>query len=274
MSLSVRLAGDLPALQKSFFRNFVAMMAALFVLIRNHDSFRPTRGCLPGLLARSTFGTLGLLANFYAVDRLVLADASILNKMSPFAAALFSVIILKERLSLKQFATILTAFIGALFVIRPTFGSMVSLPAFVGFAGGVCAGIAYTFVRYLTKKGENKPFIIFFFSTFSTLVIIPFMLMDLKPMTLRQLLILLLAGLFATGGQFSITAAYANAPAREISLFDYTQIIFSTSLGFIFLGQVPDVLSFVGYLIIIGAAIWSWFINNHSEPQGSSHTAR
>ena len=100
------------------------------------------------------------------------------------------------------------------------------------------------------------------------------MLMDLKPMTLRQLLILLLAGLFATGGQFSITAAYANAPAREISLFDYTQIIFSTSLGFIFLGQVPDVLSFVGYLIIIGAAIWSWFINNHSEPQGSSHTAR
>ena len=53
-----------------------------------------------------------------------------------------------------------------------------------------------------------------------------------------------------------------------------TQIIFSTSLGFIFLGQVPDVLSFVGYLIIIGAAIWSWFINNHSEPQGSSHTAR
>ena len=74
-------------------------------------------------------------------------------------------------------------------------------------------------------------------------------------MTGTQILYLLLAGLGAAGGQFTITAAYCYAPAREISVYDYFQIPFSALLGFLIFGQIPDWLSWVGYIIICGTAV-------------------
>ena len=74
-------------------------------------------------------------------------------------------------------------------------------------------------------------------------------------MTVAQLVVLLLAGLAAAGGQFTITAAYSYAPAREISVYDYSQIIFAAVLGFFVFGQVPDLLSWIGYAVIISMAV-------------------
>ena len=84
-------------------------------------------------------------------------------------------------------------------------------------------------------------------------------------MTLQQLILLLLAGASAAGGQFSITAAYAHAPAREISVYDYSQIIFSAILGFLIFGQVPDIYSWIGYVIIIFMAILMYLYNNRRQ---------
>lgn len=98
--------------------------------------------------------------------------------------------------------------------------------------------------------------IVFFFSTFSTLFVLPFVIADFKPMTGTQFLILLAAGASAAGGQLSVTAAYSRAPAKEISVFDYSQILFAALLGFLFLGELPDVYSVIGYVVIIGAAVW------------------
>ena len=81
-------------------------------------------------------------------------------------------------------------------------------------------------------------------------------------MTAAQLGSLLLAGLMAAFGQFSVTAAYFHAPAKEISVYDYSQIIFSAILGFLVFGQVPDVLSWIGYLIICMMAVLMFFYNN------------
>ena len=96
-------------------------------------------------------------------------------------------------------------------------------------------------------------------------MIIPYLIFDFHPMTLAQLGCLLLAGLFASGGQFTITAAYTCAPAGEISIYDYSQIIFSTVLGFLFLRQIPDMWSFVGYGIIIAASVAMFLFNNRKR---------
>ena len=74
---------------------------------------------------------------------------------------------------------------------------------------------------------------------------------------------LLGAGLGATGGQFGITAAYCLAPGREISVYDYSQIIFVTLLGFLFLGEVPDIYSFIGYALICSMAVLMFLYNNN-----------
>ena len=74
-----------------------------------------------------------------------------------------------------------------------------------------------------------------------------------------------MAGLMAAGGQFAITSAYSYAPGKEISIFDYSQIIFSAVLGFFIFTQVPDTLSFVGYIIIFLVAIMNYRYNLNKE---------
>ena len=255
MNMFVRMAGDLPSVQKSFFRNLIAFFFAFMIMRKNKIPFTCKKENRLSLFLRATFGTLGVLCNFYAVDHLVLADASVLNKMSPFFAILFSYIILKEKITIRQGAVVVVAFLGSLLVIKPTFANMDLIPSVIGLCGGLFAGAAYTYVRKLTTHGEKGPMIVAFFSGFSCLVLLPFLIFDYHPMTPTQLVILLLAGLAAAGGQFTITAAYSYAPAREISVYDYSQIIFAAVLGFFVFGQVPDVLSWIGYAIIIGMAV-------------------
>ncbi len=262
MNLFVRLSGDIPSVQKSFFRNFVAVFFALGVMLKNKNSFKWKKGNFKYLLLRSATGTLGILCNFYAIDHIPLADASILNKMSPFFVIIFSFFLLKEKLTFLQGSAVFLAFVGTMFIIKPSFQNVELIPSAIGLCGGLCAGFAYSMVRVLGTKKENGSLIVLFFSVFSCVVTLPYMLFDFHPMEWWQILMLIGAGLSASGGQFGITAAYCNAPAREISVYDYSQIIFATLLGFAFLGEIPDIYSFIGYIIIISMALLMFLYNN------------
>ncbi|MCB6993963.1 DMT family transporter [bacterium 210820-DFI.6.37] len=262
MNMFVKMSGDLPSIQKSFFRNFVAFFFALFVLLRSKEGFSFQKKNLPVFFGRAIFGTLGILCNFYAVDHLLLSDASILNKLSPFFAIVCSFFILKEKISPIQATAVAVAFCGALLVVKPGFAVAEALiPSLIGVAGGFCAGAAYTLVRVLGQRGERGPFIVLFFSAFSCVVTLPFLIFDFHHMSAAQTVTLLLAGLSAAGGQFTITAAYTHAPAREVSVFDYTQIVFAAGLGFLFFSQIPDLFSVIGYCMISGVAVWMFLYN-------------
>lgn len=263
MNTFVRLSGDIPSVQKSFFRNLVAFFFAVILLIRAREPVRVQRRNLPFFFIRAFMGTVGILCNFYAVDHLLLSDVSMLNKLSPFFAIIFSFLCLKERIKPFQLFGILAAFCGALLIVKPGF-SISAFPAFIGMFGGLAAGAAYTAVRYLGQHGERGPVIVLVFSGFSCLVVLPVILLDYTPMSGYQLAMLLLAGLAAAGGQFSITAAYSNAPAREISVYDYTQVIFAALLGFIFFSQIPDVWSVIGYVIICGVSVIMYRYNQRA----------
>ena len=261
MSLFVKLAGDLPAMQKAFFRNFVAMIFVFIMMLREKVGFIPPKEHIPDLLGRSFFGTLGLICNFYALGTLNLSDANMLNKLSPFFAIIFSVFLLREKPKLVQIIGVTVAFVGSLFIIKQGFENPQVLPAVAGLAGGMGAGIAYTFVRRLGKKQENSRRIIFFFSAFSCLLCLPFLIIQYKHMSLLQLVYLILAGTFACVGQLGITKAYICAPAREISVYDYTQVIFAAALGLLVFGDIPDLLSVIGYVLICGAGVAMFFYN-------------
>lgn len=262
MSMFIRLSGDIPSFQKAFFRNFVAMAISVITMIKHHEKPVIKSGNLIYLVMRSICGTVGIICNFYAIDNLNLSDASMLNKMSPFFAIIFSFILLKEKISPVQALIVTGAFIGSIFIVKPSSEILSSPASLAGLLGGMGAGTAYTFVRILGQKGENKSFIVLFFSAFSCLVFLPFLIFDYHDMTIKQLIFLILAGASAAGGQFSVTSAYCYAPAREISVYDYSQLIFATILGFFVFGQIPDKLSIIGYAIIISMAVIMFIYNN------------
>lgn len=265
MNVFVKLSGDIPSMQKSFFRNLVALVFAYFIIKKSMEGFHFKKENLPFLLIRSACGTVGILCNFYAVDHLMLSDASMLSKLSPFFAIIFSLFFLKEKASLFQWLAIIIAFLGSLFIIKPSFANPSLIPSLIGVAGAMGAGAAYTTVRYLGTRGERGPLIVFFFSTFSCLAVAPFVLFNFHPMTGLQLTYLLLAGLAAAGGQFAITAAYTYAPAKELSVYDYSQILFSAIFGFILFNQIPDQYSFIGYFIIFGISLIMFIRQNKNK---------
>lgn len=259
MTFFVRMSGELPTMQKAFFRNIIAFFVALVILIRGGQGWRHISSKNWGpLLMRSICGCIGMLCNFYAIDKMNISDANMLNKLSPFFAILASWLILKEKPSIKEWVTVVIAFLGALFIIKPSM-ELNSVYALIGALGGLGAGVAYTFVRKLGKQGVQGPVVVAFFSGFSSLIILPFLMIQYQPMTLQQWGWLLLTGIAAAGGQLCITKAYTYAPAREISVYDYTQVIFAALLGFFFLHQIPDGYSIFGYVIILFAALLKFF---------------
>ena len=260
MGLFVNLAGSIPTMQKAFFRNIVPVFIAGAGLRGLKGKLHIDKGDLKFLILRAGFGTLGIVCNFYALDHLKLSDANMLNKLAPFFVIIFSFILLKEKISIFQGIAVFGAFVGALFIIKPT-GNVSMFPALIGALGGVGAGAAYTMVRILGKRGVNGSLIVFFFSAFSCLFCLPFVAMNYAPMSLHQTAMLMLSGVAAAVGQLAITRAYYYAPAKEISIYDYNQIIVSALLGFIFLGQLPDGMSFTGYAIIFAMGLWMYFYN-------------
>ena len=194
MTFFVRISGELPTMEKAFFRNIVAAVIAFITMIRSGVKFRPAKENVIDLFMRSLCGTIGLICNFYAIDKLNIADANILNKLSPFFAIIMSAFILKEKANKAEWLCVVVAFMGALCVIKPSF-QMQSVYAMIGMLGGLGAGTAYTFVRKLGKNGVPSPVIVLCFSVFSCIVSVPFMLLNFVPMTAKQLILLLLAGI-------------------------------------------------------------------------------
>ena len=257
MSLFVKLSGDLPSIQKGFFRNIIAVFISSIPLIKHWKVInipRNNTGWLV-LISRSVFGTIGLVLNFYAISHISLADSSIIQKLSPFIIIILSYIFFKEEMTRFQVFSIIIAFIGITLIIKPSGNNIISMGALAALLGALCAGIAYTCVRYLGTHNISGEFIIFFFSSLSSLMLLPYLILDYRTMTYYQLSMLLLAGISATIGQYGVTFAYKFAAAKNISVFDYSQVLFSGIFGYMFFGEFPDFQSLIGYVIVISVGI-------------------
>ena len=257
MSLFVKLSGDLPSMQKGFFRNIIAVFISSIPLIKHWRVInipRNNTGWLV-LISRSVFGTIGLVLNFYAISHISLADSSIIQKLSPFIIIILSYIFFKEEMTRFQFFAIIIAFVGIILIIKPSGNDIISMGALAALSGALCAGIAYTCVRYLGTHNISGEFIIFFFSSLSSLMLLPYLILDYRTMTYYQLSMLLLAGISATIGQYGVTFAYKFAAAKNISVFDYSQVLFSGIFGYMFFGEFPDFQSLIGYIIVISVGI-------------------
>lgn len=259
MSTFVKLSGNLPIFQKTFFRNSVSFIFSFFMVYKQKEKFFGKKENRRLLLLRATTGTFGVLFNFYAISKLVLSDANMLNQLSSFFAIILAAIFLKEKVKINQIISIIIAFIGALFIIRPQFNLDI-VPALIGVLGAICAACSYTCLRALGKK-EQGATIVFIFSLFSLVIIFPFMLETYKHMSILQLIYLILAGVSATIGQFGITWAYKYAPAKEISIFNYTNVIFAAIISIILFNVIPDVFSIIGYIIIFSSALYMFMYN-------------
>ena len=252
MAATVKYLGDMPVVEKIFFRNLIGVIAAFYLVKKKGRSLKGNNTKL--LLLRSLTGLLGIAAYFYALSNIYLADAVILNKMSPFFVVILAAIFLNEKIKKPQFIALVFAIIGAAMVIKPRFDYTV-IPALIGLLSAFLAGSSYTIIRYL-KETDYPETIVFYFALISSVAMLPFLLAGQFVIpTFPQMLGLLGLGVFATTAQLLMTNAYHFAPAGELSIYTYSNIIFSTIIGLVIWGEIPDLLSIFGGVAIIIAGI-------------------
>ncbi len=266
MNVFVRLSGDLPSIQKAFFRNFVAGIVILLFIFRDKKNKpRLEKRHVPLLVLRSLIGSLAMIANYYAVDHLILSDAVVLQKIGPFCTIIFSAFILKEKPKFAQVGFVFIAFIGAALVANPALNGGLISDYLIAIGGGAGAGLAYTLVRKISNDGCNKNVMIAFFSIFSCLFCLPFTLVSYHPMNSMQWIYLLLAGFAACGGQIGVTYAYGYAAARDISVFEYFAVLFAALFSFFLFKEVPTFYAMIGYLLVIIAGVLVFKYNRREE---------
>lgn len=256
MSVTVKYLKDIPLFEKVFFRNLVSLVIAFYLIKKSSAPVFGQRKNQLALLARVGFGLAGVILNFYAISHLTLADSTMLGKLSPIFVTIMACLFLKEKIDKEQIIGIFITFGGALLVIKPEF-SLSIIPSIAGLLSAAAAGIAYTLLRYLKDK-ESPDTIVFYFSIVSVLETLPFVLNDYIVPDSTQLMLLLATGLFASVGQFGITYAYKYSKATEVSIYNYSAIVFGIILGFIFFHEIPDMLSLLGGAIIIGIAYYTF----------------
>lgn len=112
MALFVKESGDVPIMQKAVFRNLVAGLITFIPLWKHRHSLvlPSTKKTWGALVLRATFGTLGLILNFYAISTINIADASIIQKLAPFMILILSYFFFKENISWFQGGAIVIAF--------------------------------------------------------------------------------------------------------------------------------------------------------------------
>ena len=265
MSMVVKLsATTVGTLQQVFFRNLVSLIAVGVVIWKRNLPFLGEKQYQPALFARSFFGFVGVIMLFYATANARQADIAILSRTSPIWTTVFAALILKEKISKVQVPVIALCLAGTVVAMRPSFDSNI-LPLLLAAATAVSSGLAYTMIAFC--KGKVHPLtVIFHFSLFSTVAGFFLMLPTFTMPTFRAVIMLILIGVFAAGGQIGLTFAYQKAPASEVSIYDYVGIVVSMLIGNLVFGEPLAASSILGGVLITSSALWSyWYNHRHGK---------
>ena len=262
MQILINITGDrIPLMEQVFFRNIVSLIIS-FVIIKRHGlSMFGAKKYQPFLFMRSAFGLMGLVSLFYAASRASQADVTILSKLSPFLITIFAFFFLKERIARIQVPALLIAFSGAFLVANPAFHSDV-LPLLLAFLCAIFASVSYTLLAYFKDKVDSVT-VIMHFSTFCAVVSLPFFVMNSALPSLTDFLLLLLMGTFGGFGQIALTYAYRMAPASEVSIYNYSGILFSMVLGYLLLGETVAPNSLFGGALVVFASLLTYRYSKH-----------
>jgi drug/metabolite transporter (DMT)-like permease len=256
MQVFVKLtSSEVGTFEQTFFRNLVSLFIAAGMVRREKlRVFQEMKRGRWALWGRSFFGFLGVVLFFYATGQARQADVAMLNRASPVFVTLFAALFLKEKITPVKVASTFLCLTGAYVAMQPSFDSN-PFPLLAALSAAVVSGVAYTMLSYC-KNYVNPSVIVFHFSAFSTVCSLVLMLPRFVVPSLPVLAMLLLIGVFAAGGQFLLTYAYQRAPASEVSIYQYSGVVFTAALSYLVFGESLSGSSLLGGALILGAIFW------------------
>jgi drug/metabolite transporter (DMT)-like permease len=241
----------IPIFQVTFFRASVSAVIIGVAMVLRGITVKGENQKL--LVIRALSGFIAMSLNFYALSKINLGDASLLNQSSPVFVMLFSWIFLGEKFYRSLLGLTLLTFVGITLVLRPT-GNVFNLGGGAGLMSAIFAAAAYVSIRRLHQTDSFWTMAFYFMAT-SAVLSLPPMLLTWKNPSAREWLMLICCGIFGTLGQLLMTYAYKHEEASWVAPFAYAGVLFSFVLGVIFFSEVPDLYTLVGGILTIASGI-------------------
>lgn len=263
MSSLVKAAGQVPAGQIVFFRAFFAILPILTMLAWQGQLRMALYTTNPlGHIVRGAVGVMSMGCTFFALTRLPLPEAVMLNYAQPLLVVVLSALFLGEAVRAYRWTAVLVGMVGVVIISWPNL-SLFRQGVDAGQASGVLAAlmgagfsaVAMLLVRRLVHT-ERSPTIVMWFSLSATvagLMTIPF---GWAVLDVWQWICLVLVGICGGVAQILMTEAYRHAEASTVAPFEYTSIIIAIIVGYFAFSDVPTVYTIVGGIIVVGAGIF------------------
>ncbi len=250
-------ADDMPLFQAVFLRGlFVSAVLTIATMRRGELALLRTRLSRP-MVVRFAMETIGTVFFLLALTNLPLAGITAVMQIVPIAVTFAAARLLRERVSVHRVAAVVVGFGGVLLILRPWSDSF--SPWFL--AGLVAVGLVV--IRELATRGipDDVPSLVIALGTALCITALGLGVSVFEgwaPLGMRDVGVLALAGAFLTVGYIASVVTVRTGDLSFSAPFRYTVMLFAIVLQIVVFGEVPDLLTFVGSAVIVGAGIWSF----------------
>jgi drug/metabolite transporter (DMT)-like permease len=260
------LVGHMDSLQVVWARYTSAFLLALmFYNPFSHPGMMRTKR--PVLqLARSALLLGSTALNFLAVRYLQLDEALSILFSTPLIVAALAGPLLGEWIGWRRWLAILVGFAGVLLVTRPGAGG-IHPAAILTFGSAVCYALYVIATRVLSRHDSTETTLFYsnLVGALAMLPVLPFVWS--MPESWFIVFLMIILGGFASFGHYLLIAGHRLAPASTLAPFIYTQIVWTTALGFLVFGDIPNRWTIAGAMIVIASGLYLLYRERRIGPR-------
>ncbi len=238
----------------AFFRNALGLIMLLPLLAGKGGMMHLRTGKLGPLVWRGLLSTVSMMCYFYGVSLVPLAEVTALSFMGPLFATVIAVILLGERIRLRRTLALIIGFLGALIILRPGFNE-IGLGTVLILGSAASWSISMVIIKVLTKTESaltQSLYTLVMLTPITAIAALPYWHM---PNIQEFGWMIVMAGL-GTAAQLAFTEAFKLADLSALLPLDFTKLIWTAMVGYLFFAQTPDIWVFIGGSVIFASTTY------------------
>ena len=239
---------------------WLLILTALIVLLpvefaNKGENLKRGASVLPFYLLRAIFGLSGFYLFIWSAGLGSLVNANVLLNTTPIFIPVLGVVALGKQISTQLWSAIALGFVGLLLVVQPG-ANILSDPAnLIGLGAGLSAAVEFLTVRHLNQTqsplGQTLYYLIL-----GAVLTAPIAFYQWQPLDTQTIFFVANAAAAFLSFQLLLVKAYTYAEPHQIGVFQYSSVIFSAIIGWLFFSEIPNGVAVVGMLLItLGGAI-------------------
>ena len=261
MTIFVKIASEeFETIQIFFMRGIITLLITYYILKRKKIYVWGKNQKI--LIARGVVGSFALLFVYESLNRLTLAQATVIQYLYPIFIAILASFLLKETLNKNIILSAILGLVGVFWILNFPFmnSEIVFDIGSIGIAvtGSILTALAYVLVRLASTYNESPYVIMFYFPLFTVILAVPFIYQSWSNPTLYYWMVLVIIGVCTQLGQWFLTFGYKLLPASKVAPISYAQVPFAVISGFLFFGEgiylnfiVGSIIIFIGIYLLI-----------------------